>query len=85
MNVLLLDKTGTITFGKRQAVEFLPFPGVSARELAEAAQLASLSDNTPEGQSIIALARTEYQFAGARAERQNGGDTVLLLHANQRG
>src|SRR4051794_2751674 len=62
VNVLLLDKTGTITFGKRQAVEFVPFPGVSAKELAEAAQLASLSDDTPEGQSIVALARRQYQL-----------------------
>lgn len=62
VKVLLLDKTGTITFGKRQALEFLPFEGVSARELAEAAQLASLSDNTPEGQSIVALARTQFQL-----------------------
>ncbi len=62
VKILLLDKTGTITFGKRQAIEFLPFDGASARELAEAAQLASLSDTTPEGQSIVALARSQYQL-----------------------
>lgn len=62
VNVLLLDKTGTITFGKRQAVEFLPFDGVSAQELAQAAQLASLFDHTPEGQSIVALAKDLYQL-----------------------
>jgi K+-transporting ATPase ATPase B chain len=56
VDVLLLDKTGTITFGNRQASTFLPAPGVSARELAEAARLASLADETPEGRSIVALA-----------------------------
>lgn len=56
VDVLLLDKTGTITFGNRQASTFLPAPGVSARELAEAARLASLADKTPEGRSIVALA-----------------------------
>ena len=53
---LLLDKTGTITFGNRQASTFLPAPGVSSRELADAARLASLADETPEGRSIVALA-----------------------------
>jgi K+-transporting ATPase ATPase B chain len=56
VDVLLLDKTGTITFGNRQASAFLPAPGVSARELADAARLASLADETPEGRSIVALA-----------------------------
>jgi K+-transporting ATPase ATPase B chain len=56
VDVLLLDKTGTITFGNRQASSFLPAPGVSARELAEAARLASLADETPEGRSIVVLA-----------------------------
>jgi K+-transporting ATPase ATPase B chain len=56
VDVLLLDKTGTITFGNRQAAAFLPAPGVSERELAEAARLASLADETPEGRSIVALA-----------------------------
>ena len=56
VDVLLLDKTGTITFGNRQASTFLPAPGVSARELADAARLASLADETPEGRSIVALA-----------------------------
>ncbi len=56
VDVLLLDKTGTITFGNRQASTFLPAPGVSPRELAEAARLASLADETPEGRSIVVLA-----------------------------
>ncbi|MBB1628172.1 potassium-transporting ATPase subunit KdpB [Achromobacter sp. UMC71] len=56
VDVLLLDKTGTITFGNRQASTFLPAPGVSPRELADAARLASLADETPEGRSIVLLA-----------------------------
>jgi K+-transporting ATPase ATPase B chain len=58
VDVLLLDKTGTITLGNRQASEFVPMPGVSEIELAEAAQLASLADETPEGRSIVVLAKT---------------------------
>ena len=57
VNVLLLDKTGTITLGDRQATEFLPAKGVSVEELADAAQLASLADETPEGRSIVVLAK----------------------------
>jgi K+-transporting ATPase ATPase B chain len=57
VNTLLLDKTGTITFGNRQASEFLPLDGVTEKELADAAQLASLPDETPEGRSIVVLAK----------------------------
>ena len=57
VDVLLLDKTGTITLGNREATQFLPMPGVSEAELAEAAQLASLADETPEGRSIVVLAK----------------------------
>jgi len=57
IDVLLLDKTGTITLGNRQASAFMPVPGVSEQELAEAAQLASLADETPEGRSIVVLAK----------------------------
>ena len=57
MDTLLLDKTGTITLGNRQAAEFLPVPGVTEAELADAAQLASLADETPEGRSIVVLAK----------------------------
>lgn len=62
VDVLLLDKTGTITLGNRQAVAFLPAPGVTERDLADAAQLASLADETPEGRSIVVLAKTKYQL-----------------------
>ena len=57
VDVLLLDKTGTITLGNRQATAFLPAPGVTEQELADAAQLASLADETPEGRSIVVLAK----------------------------
>ena len=60
VDVLLLDKTGTITLGNRQASEFVAAPGVSAEELADAAQLASLADETPEGRSIVVLAKEKY-------------------------
>ena len=64
VDVLLLDKTGTITLGNRQAVEFIPVSGVDARELAEAAQLASLADETPEGRCIVVLAKDKYGLRG---------------------
>jgi K+-transporting ATPase ATPase B chain len=64
VNTLLLDKTGTITLGNRQATEFLPVSGVTERELADAAQLASLADETPEGRSIVVLAKEKYQIRG---------------------
>ncbi|WP_405072135.1 potassium-transporting ATPase subunit KdpB [Kribbella sp. NBC_01510] len=60
VNTLLLDKTGTITLGNRQASEFIPVDGVSDTELADAAQLSSLADETPEGRSIVVLAKTGY-------------------------
>ena len=63
IDVLLLDKTGTITIGDRHATEFRPLAGVSDAELAEAAYLASLADETPEGRSIVALAREKYGIA----------------------
>jgi K+-transporting ATPase ATPase B chain len=63
VDVLLLDKTGTITLGDRQATEFIPAPGVSPQELADAAQLASLADETPEGRSIVVLAK-QYGLRG---------------------
>jgi potassium-transporting ATPase ATP-binding subunit len=64
VDVLLLDKTGTITLGNRQATEFLPAPGVEVAELADAAQLSSLSDETPEGRSIVVLAKERYGLRG---------------------
>jgi K+-transporting ATPase ATPase B chain len=64
VDTLLLDKTGTITLGNRQATEFIPLTGVNAQELADAAQLASLSDETPEGRSIVVLAKEKYGLRG---------------------
>ncbi|MFI2652559.1 potassium-transporting ATPase subunit KdpB [Micromonospora fulviviridis] len=73
VNTLLLDKTGTITLGNRQAAEVLPVEGVSAAEVADAAQLSSLADETPEGRSVVVLAKNEF---GLR-EREPG----LIPHA----
>jgi K+-transporting ATPase ATPase B chain len=70
VNTLLLDKTGTITLGNRQAAEFLPLAGIPSRLLADRAQLASLADETPEGRSIVVLAKTKF---GIRA-REVGGE-----------
>jgi len=64
VDTLLLDKTGTITLGNRQATEFKPVAGVSEQELADAAQLASLADETPEGRSIVVLAKEKYGMRG---------------------
>jgi len=64
VNSLLLDKTGTITLGNRQAVEFLTVTGVSEEELADAAQLSSLADETPEGRSVVVLAKEKYGLRG---------------------
>jgi K+-transporting ATPase ATPase B chain len=64
VDTLLLDKTGTITLGDRMASEFIPVKGVNAAELADAAQLASLADETPEGRSIVVLAKREYNLRG---------------------
>ena len=64
VDTLLLDKTGTITLGNRQATEFMPVRGVTEQELADAAQLASLADETPEGRSIVVLAKEKYGIRG---------------------
>jgi K+-transporting ATPase ATPase B chain len=69
VNTLLLDKTGTITLGNRQAVEFLPVEGVPEQELADAAQLSSLADETPEGRSVVVLAKEKYQFRGRKVSQ----------------
>jgi K+-transporting ATPase ATPase B chain len=68
VDVLLLDKTGTITLGNRQATQFLPAPGVSEKELADAAQLSSLADETPEGRSIVVLAKEKFGLRGRDVE-----------------
>ena len=70
VNTLLLDKTGTITLGNRQAVEFLPVGGVRLEELADRAQLASLPDETPEGRSIVVLAKERFGLRGRTAARR---------------
>jgi potassium-transporting ATPase ATP-binding subunit len=71
VNTLLLDKTGTITLGNRQAVEFITVDGVNQSELADAAQLSSLADETPEGRSIVVLAKQMYNLRGREvAERE---------------
>jgi K+-transporting ATPase ATPase B chain len=74
IDVLLLDKTGTITLGNRQAFEFIPMPGVAEAELAEAAQLSSLADETPEGRSIVVLAK---QY-GIREHDMSSGDATFV-------
>jgi K+-transporting ATPase ATPase B chain len=74
VDVLLLDKTGTITLGNRQASEFIPMPGVTEAELAEVAQLASLADETPEGRSIVVLAK---QY-GIREHDMTGSDVTFV-------
>ncbi len=71
VDVLLLDKTGTITLGNRMATEFIPVSGVSERELAEAALLSSLPDETPEGRSIVVLAQEKYKLDGNAAGDQS--------------
>ena len=78
---LLLDKTGTITIGNREAVKFVPAPGISEKELAEAARLSSLSDETPEGRSIVALAN---QLAGSSAQTNDGEAKFIAFSAHTR-
>ncbi len=80
VDVLLLDKTGTITLGNRQAAEFLPVPGVDERELAEVAQLASLADETPEGRSIVVLAKERFDVR----ERELGEHSFIPFTAQTR-
>ena len=83
VNTLLLDKTGTITLGNRQASAFHPMPGVSPGELADAAQLSSLADETPEGRSIVVLAKTAYGLR-ARHEGELEGATFVAFTAQTR-
>ncbi|MFA6262691.1 MAG: potassium-transporting ATPase subunit KdpB [Bacteroidia bacterium] len=80
VDVLLLDKTGTITLGNRQAAAFVPAPGVSEAELADAAQLASLADETPEGRSIVVLAKQKFKLR----ERAVEGATFVHFTAQTR-
>ena len=78
VNVLLLDKTGTITLGNRQAVKLLPAPGVTEGELAELAQLSSLADETPEGRSIVVLAKEHYGTLSGE-----GGTPLVVADGNR--
>lgn len=70
VNTLLLDKTGTITLGNRQASEFVPAPGITGAQMADAAQLSSLADETPEGRSIVVLAKERYALRGRELASQ---------------
>jgi K+-transporting ATPase ATPase B chain len=79
-NTLLLDKTGTITLGNRQAAEFLPLPGIAENVLAEAAQLSSLADETPEGRSIVVLAKERFNLR----EREMQGAELVPFTAQTR-
>ncbi len=83
VNTLLLDKTGTITIGNRQATEFLPVHGVTAQELASAAQLSSMADYTPEGRSIVVLAKEKYGLR-ERAEGELQGAEFVEFTAQTR-
>ncbi len=71
VDVLLLDKTGTITLGNRMATDFIPAEGVTVEELADAAQLSSLSDETPEGRSIVVLAKEKFNIRGRQVHEMN--------------
>src|SRR5436309_4019561 len=82
VDVLLLDKTGTITLGNRQATQFYPAPGVGDRDLADAAQLASLADETPEGRSIVVLAKDKYGIR--ERDVQKLGATLVAFTAQTR-
>ncbi|MGH9824437.1 MAG: potassium-transporting ATPase subunit KdpB, partial [Blastocatellia bacterium] len=85
VNTLLLDKTGTITLGNRQAVEFIPLPGVAERELADAAQLSSLSDETPEGRSIVVLAKAKYSLRGRELAAHEARFIPFTAHTRMSG
>ena len=82
VDTLLLDKTGTITLGNRQATEFVPVSGVTEGELADAAQLASLADETPEGRSIVVLAKEKYGMRGR--ELSEIGRALRAVHGQTR-
>lgn len=82
VDILMLDKTGTITFGNRQASEFIPLQGVSVDDLADAAQLSSLADETPEGRSIVVLAKEQFNLRGRSLSDQ--GMTFIPFTAKTR-
>ena len=85
VHTLLLDKTGTITLGNRQAVEFFPLPGVKEAELADAAQLASLADETPEGRSIVVLAKERFSLRGREVSDKSARFIAFTAHTRMSG
>ena len=85
VNTLLLDKTGTITLGNRQATAFVPLPGVDESELAEAAQLSSLADETPEGRSIVVLAKEKYGLRGRELAPHEATFVPFTAHTRMSG
>jgi K+-transporting ATPase ATPase B chain len=85
VDTLLLDKTGTITLGNRQATEFMPLSGVDPRDLADAAQLASLSDETPEGRSIVVLAKEKYGMRGREMAALHATFVPFTAHTRMSG
>jgi potassium-transporting ATPase ATP-binding subunit len=85
VDTLLLDKTGTITLGNRQATAFRPIDGVHEQELADAAQLASLADETPEGRSIVVLAKEKYGIRGRELSELRGKSIPFTAHSRMSG
>jgi potassium-transporting ATPase ATP-binding subunit len=85
VDTLLLDKTGTITLGNRMAVEFIPVPDVSVEELADAAQLASLADETPEGRSIVVLAKNQFSIRGRHLPEKETSFIPFSAHTRMSG
>ncbi|ARQ02447.1 potassium-transporting ATPase subunit KdpB [Pseudorhodoplanes sinuspersici] len=85
VDTLLLDKTGTITLGNRQATAFKPLPGVTERDLADAAQLASLADETPEGRSIVVLAKEKYGIRGRELADMKANFIPFTAHSRMSG
>lgn len=85
VDVLLLDKTGTITLGNRQAAAFIPVPGVSEKQLADAAQLASLADGTPEGRSIVVLSKQRFNIREREMATLNASFILFSAHTRMSG
>lgn len=85
VDVLLLDKTGTITLGNRMATDFIPAEGVTIEELADAAQLSSLSDETPEGRSIVVLAKEKFNIRGREVHQMNAGFVPFTAQSRMSG
>jgi potassium-transporting ATPase ATP-binding subunit len=85
VDVLLLDKTGTITLGNRMATNFIPVDGVEVEELADAAQLSSLSDETPEGRSIVILAKEKFNIRGREVHQINATFIPFTAHSRMSG